>query len=183
MEFTTEDVKRHSVQMPRAKKLYKPSKDRAAYELCKMKPFQRGEIIERMVTEKIGEDYEHVVSSTQTSNTHPYDIDVTLDCGRKIRVEVKSALYQISSNKYAYKQFKFQNIHVKHFDYIVFVAVTPNGLRAFWSESRRLWNNTTLGEENWQGMENTVYNVRFKDDWSGPFKDPCWLRDMEDFPF
>lgn len=182
MEFTVEDVKRHSISLKQNKELYSRKKNRAAFDLYKMKAFTRGETIERMVTEKLGSEYEHIVSSIQTPKQHPHDIDVKLDCGREIRVEVKSALYKIAT-KYKYKQFQFQNIHISHFDYIIFVAVTPVGLRAFWSERRQLYVNTTLGQENWQGMENKVYNIRFQDDWSGPCEKAYWLRNMEDFPF
>ncbi len=183
MNFTIEDVKRHSISLKQKKDLYTRKKNRAAFDLYKMKAHGRGTTIEKIVAEKLGEDYEHIVNSTQTPKQHPYDIDVTLDCGKQIRVEVKSALYQITNSKYRYKSFSFQNIHIKNFDYIIFVAVTPIGLRAFWSERTQLYNNTTLGEENWQGLENKQYIVRFKDDWSGPNKEPYWLRDMEDFPF
>lgn len=181
MEFTVEDIKRHSFGLRNKKPLYTRKKSRVAFDLATMTAGNRGETIERMITEKLAEDYEHIVSSTQTKSTHPYDIDVTLDCGRKIRVEVKSAVYGFGKCDH---RFRFQNIHRENFDYCIFVAVTPVGLRAFWASERDLYYNTNLGEYCERGYaegRNLVTSVLFCDDWSGP--KPTWYHHMEDFPF
>lgn len=181
MEFTLEDVKRHSFTLKQKKKLYTRKKSRAAFDLYQMKAQGRGETIERMVAEKLASEYEHIVSSTQTKSNHPYDIDVLLDCGRHLKVEVKSSLY-VDNSKYPY--FQFQNVHIDNFDYCIFVAVTPVGLRAFWASYSDLRRNTSLGEWGRDGCsDRQILGVRFrfKDDWSGPY--PTWLRHMEDFPF
>ena len=156
MEFTLEDVKRHSFTLKQKKKLYTRKKSRAAFDLYQMKSQGRGETIERMVAEKLASEYEH-------------------------KVEVKSSLY-VDNSKYPY--FQFQNVHIENFDYCIFVAVTPVGLRAFWASYSDLRRNTSLGEWGRDGCsDRQILGVRFrfKDDWSGPY--PTWLRHMEDFPF
>lgn len=101
------------------KSVFSIKKNKLSYSLSRLNNQHRGIIIEKMIRDQLivqGKRVKHIGGSNR------FDMLVN---GQ--RVEIKSALARsLSKNKYYYQ---FQNIKTKHFDKIILVYVSPNGLR------------------------------------------------------
>lgn len=113
--FTLRDFRRAKNDCMNQKRIYYPSRNLLCYELFKLQPTDRGNVIERMIYNQLvtrGYDAEHF------GGGHPYDMLVN---GK--RIEVKSSIAQYNT-KNTYK-YRFQNIKTSLFDKIILVFVTP----------------------------------------------------------
>lgn len=117
LTFTLRDFQRvvSASRCLNQKPIYYPSRNLLCYKLFKLQPTDRGNVIEKIVCDKLiskGYDVNYF------GGRHPYDMMVN---GK--RIEVKSSIAQYHTAR-IYK-YRFQNIKTDLFDRIILVFVTP----------------------------------------------------------
>tara|TARA_R100000149_G_C5861733_1_gene127465 strand:- start:581 stop:1162 length:582 start_codon:yes stop_codon:yes gene_type:complete len=150
-------VKKNMEFSDQAKKGYSVKKDRVAWNLV-TSGNNSGTCVEHLVAQKFrGMGYE--VEMT-TKNYH-YDMRVIDNSGNILKIEVKSAQYNMNR-----KSFVFQAVKPSHADIFVFCAITATGLEirfATKAELVRSIKNNRLTEQ-WNGIRRLGYYLS----WSCP---------------
>lgn len=101
--------------------VFSARKNPLAYRLSQMNNQHRGAAVEKLVRDALANNGKKV---EYIGGNHPFDMKVN---GK--RVEVKSSVPQVIETKTGRTfYYRFQNIKTKHFDKIVLVFVTPDGL-------------------------------------------------------
>jgi len=112
-------IKKNMEFSKQAEKGYSVKKDRVAWNLVTAGN-NCGDFVEEIVAQKFRD---MGYKAETTVGKHPYDIDLTDNDGNKLTVEVKSAQYIPSQEK-----FKFAHIKPSQADIFVFCAITATGL-------------------------------------------------------
>lgn len=144
------------------KRLFNKKRSAKMRALSVLEKWQRAFVIERIVGEearKAGNEVVHYGGSSA------FDILIN---GK--RVEVKSALCRGKNKNFSdpknakYQQYTWSGIKPNNFDYLVMVAVTPNGLRYDLVPSEDVWNlsqyDIKYGTNGYNWYENGKY-VRY----------------------
>jgi len=146
---------------------YNENKSLASYKLSKMGRGERGELLERIIANKIEKETGHECHALR--GNQPWDITVNLD--KPVRIEVKSSVVNSTAwKKQGYLKYNFSGIKPENFDYLFIVLVSPSGPIVKWAHVDDIeFNNKRHGLGYTLSMiERTI---------------PEFFNDLEDFPY